>query len=1105
MSAYDPPSDDRNMLFGMLAHQMDFINGKQLGEAMKARGEQRGKALGEVLVEQGVLAPEHQALIENLVEEHLKLHGEDPQKSIAALEEIRRCAPSAGQLAVGDHIEYFGDYELLDVLGRGGMGVVYQARQVSLDRIVAVKMILAGQLSSESEVARFHAEAEAAAKLDHPGIVPIHEIGEYAGRHFFSMGYVEGTSLAAKLREGLLPAKEAALLVRRIAEAVQHAHDRGIIHRDLKPANVLLDKEEQPRLTDFGLAKRLGGDSELTVSGQVVGTPNYMSPEQAAGKIAELGPPTDIYALGAILYHLLTGRPPFLSGVIADTLMQVINQEPLAPTKLNSSCPRDLNTICLKCLRKEPERRYASARELADDLNRWLNHEPIHARPVSFREKAWLCCKRRPAVAAMTLAMLLLIVIGAFIGYEIRQQGRAEALLGRLLDAKTTEVPAIVRKMAGYRHRVMPLLRQANADPAIHDSRRKLHLSLAMLSFDTEQVPYLADCLLSATPDELSVIGNALTPHKDQLLEQFWGALESSPDKKQTLRLASALAFFDPGSDRWDGVAAYVVNKLVSANPMFLGQRMEALRPAHEHLIAPLARIHGNWKGSRSEFERRLAANVLADYATDHPQVLADLLMDAQHKQFRVLLEKLSTHRDEAIGLLQAELDREPGPQDSEDDKERLAKRQCNAAVGLLRLGQTNKLWPLLKQRADPRVRTWLIHRLSLLGADPKQLAAQLDEEPDVSVRRALILSLGEYDHISPADRHALASKLLGLYRDDPDPGIHGASEWLLRHLGKEESIANIDVDLATGKVERDRGWYVTSQKQTMAIMPGPVEFLMGSPDTESKCYGDEYLHDERIDRSFAMATKEVTVEQFQQFLAETPSVGHGYTQRYAPEPQCPQTSVKWYDAAAYCRWLSEKEGIAEEQMCYPPIAEIQQGMRLPEDFWSRTGYRLPSEAEWEYSCRAGTVTSRYYGQTEELLGKYAWHIFTADDRSWPVARLKPNDFGLFDMQGNVREWCQERYRSYIAQSEGKSRQGKGDVAAVADMSSRILRGGSFVNRPSYIRSAIRYGNQPTYRAANFGFRFARTISPRLIPGTCPVAATPSEKEDSNRHRDIAR
>lgn len=314
----------------------------------------------------------------------------------------------SGQLMV--RVRYFGDYELLDELARGGMGVVFKARQVTLNRIVALKMILAGQLASEAEVQRFHTEAEAAASLDHPNIVPIYEIGEHQGQHYFSMGFVEGENLSQRSADGPLPPREAAALVRTIAVAVQYAHERGIIHRDLKPQNVLVDRHGQPRITDFGVAKNVRSSSSLTATGQVLGTPSYMPPEQAAGEVDDIGPASDVYALGAVLYFLLVGRPPFQSANPIDTLRQVIEQEPASLRQLNPSVDRDLETLCLKCLEKDPRRRYSSARALADDLDRFLAGEPIHARPIGAAARAWRWCKRKPVIAGLTSAVATLIL-----------------------------------------------------------------------------------------------------------------------------------------------------------------------------------------------------------------------------------------------------------------------------------------------------------------------------------------------------------------------------------------------------------------------------------------------------------------------------------------------------------------------------------------------------------------------------------------------------------------------------------------------------------------------------------------------------------------------
>jgi serine/threonine protein kinase len=319
-------------------------------------------------------------------------------------------------------VRYFGDYELLEEIARGGMGVVYKARQVSLNRVVAVKMILAGQLASEAEVKRFRTEAEAAANLQHPNIVAIHEIGEHEGQHYFSMDYIAGKNLAELPRERPLTPVRAAEYVQAVAEAIHYAHQHGTFHRDLKPSNVLIDATDRPRITDFGLAKLATSDGGLTQTGAVMGTPNYMPPEQASGRHDEIGPASDVYSLGAILYELLTRQAPFLAETPSATLVKVLEEEPIRPKKLNPHVPADLETICLKCLEKRPERRYPSARVLAEEVGRFLNHEPILARPPGFARKAWSWSLRHPW-AITGLASFFSLGLIAF-AYGLWQQNR---------------------------------------------------------------------------------------------------------------------------------------------------------------------------------------------------------------------------------------------------------------------------------------------------------------------------------------------------------------------------------------------------------------------------------------------------------------------------------------------------------------------------------------------------------------------------------------------------------------------------------------------------------------------------------------------------------
>ena len=319
----------------------------------------------------------------------------------------------------------FGDYELLEEIARGGMGVVYRARHRPLNRIVAVKMILAGRLASESEVKRFHHEAEAAAGLDHPNIVPVYEVGEQDGRQFFAMGFVEGQSLQDAVQENPLSPRESAGVTATIATAVQYAHSKGIVHRDLKPGNVLIDQDGQPRITDFGLAKRTEADAGMTATGQIVGTPAYMPPEQASGDIEKIGPTADVYSLGAILYYLLTGRPPFQSDSVMETLKQVLERDPVSPRMLNPAVDRDLETICLKCLEKDAAKRYASAADLANDLIRYQEGKPIVARPIGRIGRITRWCRRRPLPAALILTVAVVAIAGV-VGIAAQWQ-RAEA------------------------------------------------------------------------------------------------------------------------------------------------------------------------------------------------------------------------------------------------------------------------------------------------------------------------------------------------------------------------------------------------------------------------------------------------------------------------------------------------------------------------------------------------------------------------------------------------------------------------------------------------------------------------------------------------------
>jgi formylglycine-generating enzyme required for sulfatase activity len=539
-----------------------------------------------------------------------------------------------------------------------------------------------------------------------------------------------------------------------------------------------------------------------------------------------------------------------------------------------------------------------------------------------------------------------------------------------------------------------------------------------------------------------------------------------------------------------------VVADLVAENSLFLRDWGREFRPVKGRLLGPLADVFRDRTAERAA-ERTLATSLVAGYAAEQPQVLVDLLQDADAKQFVVLYPKVEAHRKRAVALCQEALEAALDTRKTEEEKERLAKRQANAGVALLRLGQAGTVWPLLKHSPDPRVRSHLIHRFGPLGADAGAITRQLEEEPDVTVRRALILSLGPEEFgeqaWTPEGKGQLVERLREMYRTAADPGLHAAAEWLLRQwheeawLGeaegawakdrgwREKRFDEIRKELMKDKEKAKPQWYVNGQGQTMVVIPGPVEFLMGSPPAEAGGAGDEGRHRRRIGRTFAIAAKAVTVKDYRAYYKRRFGMDYDYIKERAPSEDCPVHGTDWHMAAAYCNWLSEQEQIPEGQRCYETDGKGHV-KRLKEGYLGLAGYRLATEAEWEYACRAGAVTARYYGETEDLLPKYAWYVKNAAERSWPVGGKKPNDLGLFDVHGNAYTWCQETYQSYPGAEGDRVIEDKEGKLGIVDTDFHVMRGGSFVLRGSLTRSAYRVRDVPTIRADDVGFRPARTF-----------------------------
>lgn len=1131
---------DRNLLFGILAVQMDFVPRDGLVAAMNAWVLDKEKTLGAIMEEQQLLSAERHALLGALVNEHIKQHDNDPEKSLRAV---------ASELPTGDGLQHITDVDLRTSLSRlsdataapsekfatrgpaadeagasgerfrvlrpharGGLGEVFVAEDRELHREVALKQIQLKYADDACSRTRFLLEAEVTGGLEHPGIVPVYGLGQYAdGRPFYAMRFIKGDSLKDAIarfhgsdwrrREGERIVAFRELLGRfvDVCNAIAYAHSRQVLHRDLKPGNIMLGKYGETLVVDWGLAKPLdqqekvqeldeqplqpasGSDSERTIPGMALGTPQYMSPEQAAGRLDLMGPASDTYSLGATLYCLLTGRPPFTAADTGQVLRQVQHGDFQRPRQINRRVPRPLEAVCLKAMALKPAERYLSARALADDIEHWLADEPVSAHRESWRKRGRRWARRHQILVTAVAVLLVAGLSGAWL--LLREHARtaeaerqeARARVEALLHAKAESVPAALEALAPVRDLALPRLRSAHDDPR-YSAAVRTRAALGLLPSDPSQVRFLFEYMLQESdPHEVLLVRDALFPYRQQLIPEFWeiaGVAEAGQAHRQRyLRALTALALYDPDNPRWAAVGEKVVPAVLDDNPWHLETWINALRPVRGRLLEPLLKT---FRDSPDADDRSAAAHILAAYAGDQPKLLADFFLDADAKQFANLWPQLRDHAAEYLPLLEAAM--QPLPEDVFDPaSERQARRQAQAAVALLQLGRDELVWPLLRHSRDPRTRSYLIHLFQPLGTDIQLLLSRWPKETDISARCALLLALGTYDALGIAleQRRAFIKDLDALYRDEPDAGLHGALDWLLRQRWSAAGAPTRAVTDLSGKPPGPRHWFVNEHAQTYTIVSGPVEFDMGAPAHDPNRGAGETLHRVRIPRSFAIVNKEIPVQHFQRFLRANPQIKYDFDMLTTSRLYDPIIQTSWLQAAMYCRWLSEEERIPEDQMCFPPIDRIKDGMKLPANYLRRTGYRLPTEAEWEYACRAGAVTSRFYGNSVDLLPHYACFATHSFNHTQTGGALMPNDLGLFGVLGNVREWCMDAYANYPTAPLTEDAEGP---LIIHEENDRVLRGGGYSDAAANVRCAVRMHARPTDRQRVNGFRIARTM-----------------------------
>ena len=658
------------------------------------------------------------------------------------------------------------------------------------------------------------------------------------------------------------------------------------------------------------------------------------------------------------------------------------------------------------------------------------------------------------------------------------QKQRAAAQVESLLKAAPESLTLVLNNLRPQYEDIVPELRRTMTERDLSD-RDRLRLSLALLPGDPSQIDYLRKRMLSVGLQELLAIRDALVPYPSEMRDDLWRVLERAGGQSSERFAAALMLACDDGSSQraasWDAQGIFLAKQLVdsiTADPSSYEPLVQAFRPVRQSLVPALGNTFRDQTQPQSV--RALATNILASYVADRPAEVARLLANADPWQFLMLRPRLARSTPDAIGALEAQLDEISSADALNADRDAVTRRRAMAAVALAQLGACQRVWPFLVHSSDPTLRSYLIELFGPLKTDPLLLIARLDEEPDASARRALLLALGTYDKTALADkdRTALIARCVSLHATDPDSGIHACAEWVLRHWG-ELQVLSASAGPIDSMYEGAR-WFNGPEGHAFAVIDGGTRTTMGSPSSEDKRSIVELPHAITIGRRFALATKEVSVEQFRRFVTATGLKMPPFSRKHSPDDDGPMIMVTWYRAAQYCRWLSEQAGLPEDQMCHPPIDAIRDGMQPIANYLKRTGFRLPTEAEWEFSCRAGATSSRSFGRAEDLLPHYAWYVANASERAWPRGSLKPNEFGLFDMHGNVWEWCDERWSSYFENPRPVDSE---DLTTVNAASNRVLRGGSFESATKAVRSAYRERfEKPQFGSDEIGFRIARTL-----------------------------
>ncbi|QDT08891.1 bifunctional serine/threonine-protein kinase/formylglycine-generating enzyme family protein [Planctomycetes bacterium K23_9] len=701
----------------------------------------------------------------------------------------------------------------------------------------------------------------------------------------------------------------------------------------------------------------------------------------------------------------------------------------------------------------------------------------------------WHYSLRALFVALMAgIVMLVAISVRHWVRTD-RFQTVAEAKVERLLTAKTHDLPRLIDDLSEHRFIANSLLRENYLHP--RSAGEKLHAALALANTDAVDVDYLTNALLTGTPSQVAVTRQVAADCQIPMQSDLWMSAVDETENSQLLAAASGLAVLSPSDSRWDSIAGRVSDTLVRENPLTVLQWMQMLRPLAPQLTPELARVLTVQSSVYSPAQQDVASAILADFAAFDLPLVLDLLLGAQDWQ-KPLFDTFARQNGVAKNLVQTRLASLTVEPLTGSDGIKDASRRANLVLIAMKLGMHKDIWSAWQDSADNSVRTEVIGRLRQANVDRHLLIDRVIVEPDDSARSALLLGVGELiADFSKQEASQLSERVMDWFQNHPSPGVHSACRWLVLHrLASSSSQLNvqtkanlirqiheIESNLATGQPVGKRRWYITRHgNHTLTIVPGPSEVWVGSTgDTAPSRDPDETRRQRRINRSYAVGQCEVTVEQFQVFWNQKPRLRefYGYPDNYFGDQDSPLSveRINWFVAAEFCNWLSEQEGIAEEQWCFPKNIDRTEGITIPSDYFQRTGYRLLSETEWESAARSGTLTNWHFGSNGQRLDDFAWWAGNANEVIRSPGLLRPNGQGLCDTYGNAMEW--------VVTGQSIDEQLYDDVLLhpeVKPLGSRILRGGGYSDFRAYARSAYRESYTPDAGGIELGIRIGRTM-----------------------------